>query len=85
MRSAHLISTFFHFKDSKSIFKLVTFCCDCTEWFVSDLGIFVESKRPDNFGPVFSSLLPILDTPIGRLFFFLVSVLDLIQSVLLTF
>ena len=32
-------------------------------------AIFVGSKCPDNFGPVFSSRLPVLDTPIRRLFF----------------
>ena len=48
-------------------------------------AIFVGSKRPGIFSPVFSSLFPVLVTPIGRLFFLLVSVLNLIQSVLLTF
>ena len=46
-------------------------------------AIFVESKRPDNFGPVFSLPLPVLDTPIGRLFFFLVSVLDSFKVIVL--
>ena len=47
-------------------------------------AIFVGSKCPGNFGPVFSSWLPVLVTPIGHLFCLLVSVVDLIQSVLLT-
>ena len=31
-------------------------------------AIFVGLKCPGNFGPVFSSRLPVLVTPIGRLF-----------------
>ena len=42
----------------------------CVAQFLSGL------KRPGNFGPVFSSRLPVLVIPIGCLFFFLVSVLS---------
>ena len=46
--------------------------------------IFVWTKRPGNFGPVFLSRLPVLVTLIGRLFFLLVSVLDLLYTKCLT-